>query len=80
MLKSFLVVHFAASNAGAMNILNQAMKQWTSQTCIRFQQRKYENGYAYFHVGQGYDVINYSIMNRIVFTIAQRKLPRWLVT
>jgi len=42
-----------ASNAGMMNILNQAMKQWTSQTCIRFQQRKYENGYAYFHIGQG---------------------------
>ena len=37
---------FAASNAQMMAILNQAMNQWTSQTCIRFQQRKSENGYA----------------------------------
>ena len=47
-----------------MKSLNQAMEQWTSQTCIRFQQRKYENGYAYFHIGQGYGVTSYPIMNR----------------
>ena len=37
-----------------MTILKQAMNQWSSQTCIRFQQRKREHGYAYFHIGQGY--------------------------
>ncbi|KAL9961569.1 hypothetical protein ACROYT_G030530 [Oculina patagonica] len=42
-----------ASNAQMMKILTEAMNQWTTQTCIRFQQRKQENGYAYFHIGQG---------------------------
>lgn len=42
-----------ARDAKMMSILNKAMKQWTSRTCIRFQKRQREHGYAYFHVGQG---------------------------
>lgn len=57
----FRIFHFAASNAQMMKILNQAMEQWTSKTCIRFQQRTKEHGYAYFHFGQGYDVTIYPI-------------------
>lgn len=71
----FRIFHFAASNAQMMKILNQAMEQWTSKTCIRFQQRTKEHGYAYFHFGQGYDVTIYPIK----WLIGQLDVRLWIL-
>lgn len=63
-----------ASNAKMMTILNQAMKQWTSQTCIRFHERQREYGYAYFHIGKGW------VMKKIVLQWNLSILDRFLLS
>jgi hypothetical protein len=42
-----------ANNQKAMQTIDAGMKQWTSQTCIRFKKRTTERDYVFFKFNRG---------------------------
>ncbi|XP_068741663.1 L-rhamnose-binding lectin CSL1-like [Montipora capricornis] len=40
-------------NSGAMSAINNAIKLWQTQTCVRFKKRSNERNHVYIHIGDG---------------------------